>query len=250
VATVSVRVGGTVNDGALRIAIITPITGFFDRPQYVDLRINGLGASLCPGEIDVIRVDKPIAHNVLKSSCEFRGHDPSQERRPKFADLPRLIVERKSKLPKNGIVNNIITTLIPRQDTSQLIQVRWPFTNDPGMVFMPTSPSAPITTAATFADSRTATTTIDPADFASFQEVVQRSILPLFTGHGIWGLVLLAVLLALLLVIKDLVVGFLKWMGRFIKKLWDKWLSRPIKKLWDRGRSRFKRQASEAGTSE
>lgn len=132
-ATLSVRVGGTVNDAALRIAIITPISSFFNHPQYVDLRINGLGASLCPGEIDVIRVDKPTTHNVLKSSCEFRGHDPSQEGGSKFADLPRLIVERTSTLPRNGIVNNIITTLIPRQDTSQLIQIRWPFNNDPGM---------------------------------------------------------------------------------------------------------------------
>jgi hypothetical protein len=250
VATISVQVGGTVNDAVLRIAIITPTSSFFNTPQYVDLRINGLGATVCPEEVDVIRVDKPVTHNVLKSSCEFRAHDPSQTG-PKFAGLPRLIVERNSTFPKNGIVNNIITTFIPRQDTSQFIQARWGFGNAPGMVFMPTSPSAPVITAATFSDSRSTATTIDPADFASFQEVVQRSILPIFTGHGLWGLVWLGLFLALLLVIKDVVVAILKgvWglVRRFgswlIRKLWNRLLKKP----WNRIRSRFKRQGREAG---
>jgi hypothetical protein len=66
-ATLSVRVGKTVDDAVLRIAIVTPIRRFFNERQYVDLRISGLGATVCPGETDRIRVDKPVTHNVLKS---------------------------------------------------------------------------------------------------------------------------------------------------------------------------------------
>jgi hypothetical protein len=231
-ATLSVRVGSTVDDAVIRIAIITPIRRFFNRRQYVDLRINGLGATLCPGETDIIRVDKPATHNVLMSSCKFRSHDPAQ-RGPRFADLPRLLVERISTLPTSDIVNNTITALIPRQDTSQEIQVNWPFNNDPGMVFMPNSPSAPVITASSFNDSRAAAITIDPADFASFQEDLQRSVLPLFTGHGIWGLGLLALLFVLLLVLKDWIIGIINWLGKILHK------------SWNRGRSWYKKRAVE-----
>jgi len=231
-ATLSVRVGSAVDDSVIRIAIITPIRRFFNHRQYVDLRINGLGASLCPGETDLIRVDKPATHNVLKSSCEFRRHDPA-ERGPRFADLPRLFVERISTLPTSDIVNNTITALIPRQDGSQEIQVSWPFSNDSGMVLMPNSPSAPVITASSFDDSRTAATTIDPADFASFQEDLQRSVVPLFTGNGIWGLGLLALLLVLLLVLKDWIIGITNWLGRILRN------------SWNRGRSWYKRRADE-----
>src|SRR6266566_1521182 len=217
-ATLNVRLGSTVNDTVLRIAIITPIKRFFNHRQYVDLRINGLGATLCPGEIDRIRVDKPATHDVLKSSCEFRGHDPS-EKSPRFAGLARLIVERVSTLPKSDIVTNTITAFIPRQDTSQEIQMNWPFTNGPGMVFIPTSPSSPVITASSFDDSRTATITVDPGDFASFQEVVQRTVLPIFTGHGAWGLILLGLIFVLLLAIKDLVVGIAKLAGKMLRML-------------------------------
>lgn len=231
-ATLSVRVGSTVDDSVLSIAIVTPIRRFFAHRQYVDLRINGLGASLCPGETDLIRVDKPATHNVLKSSCKFRSIDP-EERGPRFADLPRLLVERKSTLPTNAIVNNTITALIPRQDVSQEIQVSWPFSNDVGMVFVPVSPSSPVIAALPFDDSRATATTIDPADFASFQEIIQRTILPFFTGHGIWGLVLLASLLVLLLVLKDGIIGIVKFFGRCVGK------------IWNRSRASYKKKADE-----
>ena len=223
-ATLSVRVGDTVDDSVLRIAIVTPISHTFDRRQYVDLRINGFGATLCPGETDVIRVDRPPTHNVFKSSCEFRSHDPN-EKTPEFATLPRLLVERTSAFPTNEVVNNVITALIPRQDTSQEIQVNWPFSNDPGMIFMPTSPSALIITASSFDDSRTAATTIDPSDFTTFQEAIQRDLLPLFTGHGRWGLVFLALLFVLLLVLKDWVIGITNWLGRILRRGWNRGLS-------------------------
>jgi hypothetical protein len=220
-ATLSVRVGSTVDDSVLRIAIVTPIRRVFDHRQYVDIRINGLGASLCPGETDLIRVDKPATHNVFKSSCEFRSHDPT-ERGPRFADLPRLLVERQSILPTNAVVNNVITALIPRQDTSQEIQISWPFGNAAGMVFMPSSPSSPMITASSFDDSRTAAVTIDPADFSTFQETIQRTVLPLFTDHGIWGLVFLSLLFVLLLVLKDWVVGITNWLGRMARRGWNR----------------------------
>ena len=49
---------------------------------------------------------------------------------------------------------------------------------------------------------KTATATIDPDDFASFQETVQRSTLPLFTEHGKWGLGLLVLLFVMLFLLK------------------------------------------------
>jgi hypothetical protein len=233
VATLSVRLGNTVDDSILRIAIVTPITHVFTKRQYVNVRINGLGATLCPGETDRIRVDKPATHNVLKSSCEFRSHDPAQKGGPNTADLPRLIVQRISTLPTNGIVNNTLTVDIPRQGSAQEVQVNWQFSNDPGMIFMPTAPSSPAITASSFEDTRTAAITIDPADCSSFQEIVQRTVLPLFTGLGIWGLVLLALLFVMLLVLKDWVTGLTNWLGRILRG----W--------WNRGRSWSKKKAGE-----
>lgn len=136
-ATLSVRVGNTVGDAALRIAIVTSLNSVFTKRQYVNLRINGLGATLCPGEIDRIRVDKPATHDVLKSSCEFRSHDPEHKGDPTTADLPRLIVERISTVPTSGVANNALIVHIPRQESAQEIQVNWQFHNDPGMIFMP-----------------------------------------------------------------------------------------------------------------
>jgi hypothetical protein len=245
-ATLSVRVGKTVDDAVLRIAIVTPISKFFSKRQYVNLRINGLGATVCPGETDRIRVDKPVTHNVFKSSCEFRSHDPAQKGESTTAGLPRLIVDRISADPTNSIVNNIVTALIPRQDGSQQVQVLWQFNNDPGMIFMPTGPSSPIITASVFGDTRTAATTIDPDDFSSFQEIVQQSILPIFTGLGGWGLVLLALLLVMLLVLKDWVTGLTNWMGRIIRGRWDRLWSWSKKKRAHRKARRAQKKARRA----
>lgn len=234
-ATLSVRVGKTVDDALLRIAIVTPVVRrFFAKPQYVELRINGLGATVCPAEIDRVRVDLPITHNVLKSSCRFRAHDPGQKNDPRHAGLPRLIVQRVSAAPTPSIANNVITVLIPRQDRSQLVQVSWPFGNDPGMIFMPDGPTAPIMTASTFEDSRNATVSIDPDDFSSFQVVIQQSVLPFFTSHGGWGLVLLGLLLVLLFVLKDWITGLTQWLGRVVRT------------GWKRGRSWSKKKRAQA----
>jgi hypothetical protein len=241
-AALSVKVGSTVDDAALRIAIVTPITMFFNKRQYVNLRINGLGATLCPGEIDRIRVDKPATHNVRKSSCEFRGYDPEHKGDPTTADLPRLIVERISTVPTSNIANNTLIVRIPRQGSSQEIQVNWQFNVDPGMVLVPTGPSSPVITASHFEDTRTATATIDPDDFSSFQEIVQRSILPLFTGLGKWGLVLLALLLVMLLVLKDWVTALANWLGRILRRWWDRGWS------WSK-RKRAQRKARKADAS-
>jgi hypothetical protein len=245
-ATLSVRVGKTVDDAVLRIAIVTPISMFFSQRQYVDLRINGLGATVCPGETDRIRVDEPVTHNVLKSSCEFRSHDPTKKGEPATAGLPRLMVDRISVDPANSTANNIITVLIPRQDSSQQVQVLWTFSNGPGMIFMPSGPSSPIITASTFGDARTAAATIDPDDFSSFQEIVQQSILPIFTGHGGWGLVLLALLLVMLLVLKDWVIGLTNWMGRIIRGPWNRLWSWYKKKRVQRKARRAQRKARRA----
>lgn len=220
-AALSLQVGNTVGDSTLSISIVTPIQNVFNQRQYVNLRVNGLGATVCPGETDRIRVDLPVTHNVRKSSCNFLSHDPTQRGLPKTASLPRLILQRISTVSANSVVNNTITVRIPRQDSAQQIQANWQFDNDPGMIFIPTSPASPVITASSFEDTRTAAATIEPADFASFQEVIQRTVLPLFTERGIWGLILLGLLFVLLLVLKDWVVRFTNWLGRILRRPWD-----------------------------
>lgn len=69
---------------------------------------------------------------------------------------------------------------------------------------------------------KTATATIDPDDFASFQETVQRSTLPLFTEHGKWGLGLLVLLFVMLFLLKDWLKTFTNWLGRILRGWWDR----------------------------
>jgi hypothetical protein len=76
-AALSLQVGNTVGDSTLSISIVTPIQNVFNQRQYVNLRVNGLGATVCPGETDRIRVDLPVTHNVRKSSCNFLSNDPT-----------------------------------------------------------------------------------------------------------------------------------------------------------------------------
>src|SRR5205823_5562369 len=141
---------------------------------------------------------------------EFRKTDPEHKNDEKTAGSPRLKVERMSTVAQSQIVNNTIIAYVPRQGEPQQVEVNWTADKDPGMIFAPTGPSSAVITASTFSVSRIETVTIDPANFSSFQDVVQRSILPVFTGHGVWGLLLLAALLILLLLVKDAVAAVFK----------------------------------------
>lgn len=112
-AQVGIKVGNTIDDTALRISVITPGGGFFTKRHYVNLRVNGLGATLCAGEIDRLRVDQPATFSVAQSSCEYRRHDPSRSRDAPTASLPRLVVQRIRALPASETANNVITVHIP-----------------------------------------------------------------------------------------------------------------------------------------
>jgi hypothetical protein len=215
-ARLDAKVGSTLDDAALRISIATTGGRYFDKPHYVNLRINGFGATLCAGEIDRVRIDRPPTHNVLDSSCSARRTDPDRKNDPATAGLPRLLVERISTVPTSQTANDTITAHIPRQASSQQVETTWSAGNDPGMVFLPTDASSPIITATRFTVTRVNIVTIESDDFASFQDVVQRSLLPYFTRGGISGLVLLFLLLILILLSKDFVVFIFKWLGKTV----------------------------------
>jgi hypothetical protein len=124
-ATLDLKVGGTVDDAALRITIATTGDNYFNTPHYVNLRVNGFGVTLCAGEIDRVRVDKPPTFDVLESSCALRAKDPGHKNDLQTAELARLVVEPVSVLPKAQTVNNTITAYIPRRSGSQRIEASW-----------------------------------------------------------------------------------------------------------------------------
>ena len=209
------RVGDTIDDVIVRVNITFAITEkTILAPQYVNLRINGVDATVCGGEVDRVAIDQTPTRDVMASSCAHRREDPGQKTTPVTSDLLRYKVDTIASPAPGDSSPTVMIVHVPRPNGALSIEASWPFGTGPGVIFSPDGSSARVIGAAGFRDARNAQLTIDPDDFSTFQKVVQRLTLPLFTGLGVWGLALLALILAALLNIKDVTIGLAR-VGRY-----------------------------------
>lgn len=178
----------------------------FNEEQAIDVRINGVWTVVCTSqetEIDTSR----IIPGSLKKNCKAQGEEETQHFGTRVTPL-----HHASELP---VDNDSAIIGLPRLNRNETVEFVWQFGFEAGTIFTPVAGAgSPIITAGSTNLAPNTTTVVTPGNFASLGDLVQRYVVSRVTHWGLLGLLVLALLIAIILRFPDLLLWFLRSLGR------------------------------------
>jgi hypothetical protein len=186
----------------------------FNEPQAIDVRINGVWTAVCTSQETTVETSK-IIPGASRKQCANQGVSETRYFATKVAPL-----HHASELP---VDNDSAIISLPRLNRNETVEFAWQFSFEAGVIFTPsTGTGSPMITAGTTSLAPSITTIVTPGGFSSLSNLVQRYVVSRVTRWGLAGLVLLALLLAVILRFPD----FLLWLFRRVVWRFIVWLYR------------------------